>query len=167
LAGLRVCYFGRYDHNYPRNAFLTKCLQRAGADVTSIRDDRALAMRTPSLVRRASRERIDLIVVAFRAHSDMFSARLLARAKRVPIVFDPLTSRYEEKVIDRGLVKPGSLLGRWYAASDRAACRMADRVLLETETQIAHFAKTFGVPRERFSRVWLGADDEIMRPLGY
>src|SRR6185503_11895540 len=89
LAGLRVCYFGRYDQNYPRNAFLTKCLQRAGADVISIRDDRPLVMRTPSLVWRASRERIDLILVAFRAHSDMFSARLLANARRVPIVFDP------------------------------------------------------------------------------
>ena len=167
LTGLRVCYFGRYDQHYPRNAFLTKCLQRAGADVVSIRDDRPLAVRAPSLLRRAWRERFDLIVVAFRAHSDMFSARLLAYAKRVPIVFDPLTSRYEEKVVDRGLVRPHSPLGRWYAATDRAGFRMADRVLLETDTQIAHFAQTFGIRREQCSRVWLGADDEIMRPSSY
>jgi glycosyltransferase involved in cell wall biosynthesis len=166
LEGLRVCYFGRYDQHYPRNAFLAKCLRRAGADVISIRDDRSLGVRTPSLLRRAWRERIDVVIVAFRAHSDMFSARLLASAKRIPLVFDPLTSRYEEKVIDRRLVSPNGPLARWYAASDRAGCRMADRVLLETSTQIAHFAETFGIPREKFSRVWLGADDEIMRPVG-
>jgi glycosyltransferase involved in cell wall biosynthesis len=81
----------------------------------------------------------------------------------VPLVFDPLTSRYEEKVIDRRLVAPYSWLARWYAFIDKTGCRAADRVLLETEEQISHFVDTFDVPRARCRRVWLGADDEIMR----
>jgi glycosyltransferase involved in cell wall biosynthesis len=166
LTGLRICYFGRYDQQYPRNAFLIKCFERAGAEVTSIRDDRGLAMRTPSLVRRALSSPIDLLVVAFRAHSDMLAARAIARFKDVPLMFDPLTSRYEEKVTDRKLVGGNSLLGRWYHATDKAGFRLADRVLLETDAHIDFFCRTFGVPRAKCRRVFLGADEEIMRPLG-
>jgi glycosyltransferase involved in cell wall biosynthesis len=82
----------------------------------------------------------------------------------VPLIFDPLTSRYEEKVVDRQLVAPNTPLARWYRATDRYGCRAADRVLLETEAQIAFFAETFGVPRDRFRRLWLGANEDVMRP---
>jgi glycosyltransferase involved in cell wall biosynthesis len=56
-----------------------------------------------------------------------------------------------------------SWLARWYAFVDRWGCQAADRVLLETDHQIGYFVETFGVPRSRCRRVWLGADDDIMR----
>jgi glycosyltransferase involved in cell wall biosynthesis len=164
LSGLRVCYFGRYDPSYSRNVILTKCLERAGAEIIRIRDDRPLPLRSPVLLGRALRARFDVVIVGFRAHSDILLARLLCRLRHVPLVFDPLTSRYEEKVIDRGLVSPRSGLARWYAFIDRAGCRAADRVLLETEHQIEYFVDQFDAPRARCRRVWLGADDEVMRP---
>ena len=110
------------------------------------------------------RLRFDLIIVGFRAHSDMFLARVLATLRDVPLIFDPLISRYEERVIDRQLVPARSALARWYGITDSAACRAADRILLETDAQIAYFAQTFALVRSRFRRLWLGADDEIMRP---
>jgi glycosyltransferase involved in cell wall biosynthesis len=164
LSGVRVCYFGRFDPQYNRNIILAKCLERSGAHVIRIRDDRGLPARTPSLVTRALRERFDAIVVGFRAHSDMIAARALATLRGVPLVFDPLTSRYEEKVIDRRLVGPRTPLAWWYRTIDGLGCRVADRVLLETDQQIDHFARTFNVPRDRFRRVFLGADDEVLRP---
>src|SRR5262245_48870950 len=94
LSGVRICYFGRYDPHSSRNALIAKCLGRAGADIVSIRDDRPLPLRTRALLRRARRERFDAVVVAFRAHSDIFAARRLATERGVPLVFDPLTSRY-------------------------------------------------------------------------
>lgn len=164
LSGLRVCYLGRYDPHSSRNVIIAKCLERAGAEVVPIRDDRALLLRTPGLLRRALRAGFDVIVVGFRAHSDMFLARFLAKMRNVPLVFDPLTSRYEERVIDRQLVDRQSWLARWYFASDKAGCQAADRILLETEAQISYFVQTFAVPRSKCRRVWLGADDEVMRP---
>ena len=41
---------------------------------------------------------------------------------------------------------------------------MADRILLETDAQISHFAETFDASREKCRRFWLGADDDVMRP---
>jgi glycosyltransferase involved in cell wall biosynthesis len=164
LTGLRVCYFGRYDSHYSRNIITAKCLRRAGADVVSIRDDHSLALRTPTLLRRALATGFDAIVVGFRAHSDMLSARWLATRRGVPLIFDPLVSRYEERVVDRALVRPSSPLAGWYRVTDWTACRAADRILLETGEQISYFSRTFALPVSRFRRLWLGADDEVMRP---
>lgn len=164
LTGLRVCYFGRYDPHNSRNVIIAKCLERGGAEVVHLRDDRVLLVRTPALFRQALRVRFDLIFVGFRAHSDMFAARLLARMRNVPLIFDPLTSRYEERVIDRQLVRATSWLARWYYFSDKAGCKAADRILLETDAQIAYFVRTFALARSQCRRVWLGADDEVMRP---
>jgi glycosyltransferase involved in cell wall biosynthesis len=130
-----------------------------------IRDDRPLLVRTPSLLQRAWGAAFDAVIVGFRAHSDMFAARLVARSRPVPLIFDPLTSRYEERVIDRQQVRPGSWLSRWYHMTDAAGCRAADRLVLETDAQIAYFVDTFAVPRARCRRLWLGADDDVMRPL--
>ena len=164
LAGLRVCYFGRFDPHYSRNAVTAKCLERAGADIVQVRNDRGLLARTPGLIGRGLGATFDLLIVGFRAHSDMPAARLLASLKRVPLVFDPLVSRFEEKVVDRRLVPERSWLAKWYKVSDRLGCRAATRVLLETSAQADYFAQTFGVARTRFRRLWLGADDEVMRP---
>ncbi len=164
LTDLRVCYFGRYDPLYSRNAIIAKCLRRAGADVVPIRDDCPLVIRTPLLLGKALGTRFDLMLVGFRAHSDIFLARRLANLRRVPLVFDPLISRYEERVVDRQLVRPQSWLARWYSFSDKAGCVLADRVLLETDAQIFYFAQRFSAPRAKFRRLWLGADDEVMRP---
>jgi glycosyltransferase involved in cell wall biosynthesis len=116
------------------------------------------------LLRRALQARFDLLIVAFRAHSDIFLAGLIAKLRGVPLIFDPLTSRYEERVVDRRQVSESSLLARWYRLSDSAGCRLADCVLLETTAQIDYFTRTFGLSREKCRRVWLSADDEMMRP---
>jgi glycosyltransferase involved in cell wall biosynthesis len=142
----------------------SKCLARAGAEIVPIWDDRSLLLRTPALIGRGRRAAIDVVVVPFHAHSDVFAARLVARHHNAPLIFDPLTSRYEERVIDRRLVAPGSVLGRWYRATDKGGCRVADCVLLETGAQIQHFVDTFRIPPSKCRRLWLGADDDIMRP---
>ena len=116
------------------------------------------------LFRRALQASFDLLIVGFRAHSDIVMASLIAKLRGVPLIFDPLTSRYEERVVDRRQVSESSLLARWYRLSDSAGCRLADCVLLETNAQIDYFTETFGISRDKCRRLWLGADDEIMRP---
>ncbi|HTK28819.1 MAG TPA: glycosyltransferase [Vicinamibacterales bacterium] len=165
MTGVRVCFFGRYDPHTLRHSLIARCLARAGADVVSIRDDRALWRRTMPLAARAvGAPRFDLMIVAFRAHSDMAAARLVCSLRRVPLVFDPLTSRYEERVIDRRLALPRGVLARWYWLTDLVGCRLADRLLVETGAQADWFSRTFRVPRARCRRIWLGTDEAVMRP---
>jgi glycosyltransferase involved in cell wall biosynthesis len=50
-------------------------------------------------------------------------------------------------------------------AADRIACRLADRVLVDTPAHADYFATATGVPRDRFRVLWLGAQEDVFRPV--
>jgi glycosyltransferase involved in cell wall biosynthesis len=164
LRGLRVCQFGHFDPDYARNRIVAKALRRAGAEVIQVLDGRRFDQRAPALLARAGRERFDLLLVGFPGHSDVPLARLLAATRRVPLVFDAFVSLYDSAVFSYGTTPAGSLAAWRYFWLDRVACRLADLVLLDTQAHIEYFARTFGLRRSRFRRLWAGADDELMYP---
>jgi len=162
LAGMRICYFGHYKPEYSRNRIIMKALRKAGAEIIEVNNQSPGILRFPILFSRGMRQKFDLMIVGFLGHSDMPLARLVCTIKRVPLLFDAYTSLYEANVQDRRLCRPKSLSAqRWYYI-DYIACRLADIVLLDTNTHIQYFGKTFGIPTNKFRRIWVGADDEIM-----
>jgi glycosyltransferase involved in cell wall biosynthesis len=164
LDGLRIAYFGHHDPTYARNRIVSKALTHAGADVTHFADGRSFLRRTPSLLGSAVPGKFDVLFVGFPSHSDMPVAAGLARLRGVPTVFDPLTSLWENTVIDRQTAAPGSARALRSRLYDRVACRLADLVLLDTQAHIDFFCDEFRLPLSKFRRVWVGADEEIMKP---
>jgi glycosyltransferase involved in cell wall biosynthesis len=65
---------------------------------------------------------------------------------------------------DRKRFLPNSLAGRFFYRLDRMSCEQADGVLLDTEAHIDYFTETFQLPREKFYRVFVGADESIFHP---
>jgi glycosyltransferase involved in cell wall biosynthesis len=143
---------------------MAKALSLSGADVTQIADGRTYLRRTPRLLRRVAREDFDAILVGFPSHSDVPVARAVARAKGIPILFDPLTSLWENAVIDRQAVARQSVAAARYWMYDSVSCRLADLVLLDTQAHIDFFCERFGLDQSKFRRVWVGSDEQIMRP---
>lgn len=47
---------------------------------------------------------------------------------------------------------------------DKWSCKLADIVLLDTNAHINFFVKEFNLPREKFRRIWAGANDDILQP---
>jgi glycosyltransferase involved in cell wall biosynthesis len=47
---------------------------------------------------------------------------------------------------------------------DEWACRLADAVVVDTDAHADHFATDLGTPRRKLHRLWVGADDDLMRP---
>jgi glycosyltransferase involved in cell wall biosynthesis len=164
LAGLRVVHFGHFDPAYSRNRIVAKALRHAGADVRVVADPRPYASRTPSLVRRALRGSTDLVVVGFPGHADVAAAKAVALSQRAPVLFDAFVS-LQESAEDRGRVPNGWLGRRRLTLEDRLSCRLADRVLVDTEAHGEHFATELATPRAKLRRLWVGADDDVMRPL--
>jgi glycosyltransferase involved in cell wall biosynthesis len=87
--------------------------------------------------------------------------------RRKPLIFDAFLSLYDTVVNDRKLSSPNGLIGRLCFFIDRTACRMADIVLLDTNAHIEYFVKTFQLPREKFMRVFVGADELQFYPKGF
>lgn len=163
LDSLTVGYLGHYDPAYARNRILIKALERAGASVVRLTDRRRFLARTPRLARLAVRVRPDLLLVGFPGHSDVATAKAASLATRAPVIFDPLTSLWETEVDRHGLGRNRIPLTR-YRLTDRISCRLADRIWLDTQAHIDWYVEKFEAPPEKFRRVWLGADDEVMRP---
>ncbi len=107
------------------------------------------------------RGKYDAMIVGFPGFSVMPLARAVATA---PVIFDAFVSYYDAHVFDRKTAKPGSTKAKYFYYLDKLACKLADRVLLETNTLIDFFVQTFCLPRQKFCRIFIGANDEIFRP---
>src|SRR5919199_126603 len=111
---MRICYFGTYERDYPRNTLTIAGLREAGVTVfechepvwehqrdksQTYRGRKALAMLLRLIVayvrlavRYFSVPTHDAIVVGYVGQFDMLLARILAWTHAVPLVFNPLVS---------------------------------------------------------------------------
>ncbi len=177
----RICFFGTYERNYLRNRTLVEGLTRAGWQVQEChvplwekeRDKTGAYLGLCSLVLRAVELKLaylrlllkyvltvgnyDIMVVGYIGHFDMPLAWLLTRLPRRRLVFSPLISLYDTLVDDRRSFADDTIMSRFLRRLDRWTCARADLVLLDTEAHIVYFMDTFGLPRHRFARVFVGA----------
>lgn len=181
-----VCYWGTYDRDYPRNRILIQGLRAGGAEVREcqaalwrdsadkVRHARAGWLRPALLLRWAwtyatlsvrflASPRPDFLFVGYSGHFDVFPAWCLSRLRRVPLVFDAFLSLYDSLVLDRGAFDRNGSKARLLAWVDRTACRLADRVLLDTRAHVEYFCQAYDLPPEKFWVLPIGADDTVFR----
>ncbi len=161
----RMVFFGGYDPGYPRNAIIRKGLVRCGFTVAECRAPVRwkIFKRYPVLSWRYLRNGRNgkiLFVPDFR-HKDVPLAWLLARLAGQHCVFDPLVSRYETKVLDRGDAAAGSLQSWHNRNIDRISFRLPDLVLTDTEAHAAFFREQYGIHPDRIRTLHIGFDDEL------
>lgn len=160
---MRVVYFGSYNQAHPRNRILIDGLRQNGVEVVEIHQRGSYISKSWKLFWNAWQERgeYDFMIVGFPGFTIMPLARLVATA---PLVFDAFLSYYDSNVFDRRICKPGSMRAGYYFFLDRLSCRLADVILLDTNEHIKYFVEKFGVKREKFRRIFIGAHDKIFKP---
>jgi len=163
LRGLRVLHVGHFDPEYSRNRIVRKALERAGATVVTATDTRGFAHRAPALAKAVHDTPADLVLVGFPGHADVPVVRLAATRRRTPVVLDAFVALTESAEDRRGPDLPLSVRAR-VVIEDRTACRLAHAVVLDTDAHADYFARELGVPRRKLRRVWVGADDDVVRP---
>jgi glycosyltransferase involved in cell wall biosynthesis len=179
---MRIVCFGTYDLDKPRNRLMIAALRGLGHDVTEIHapvwdgvPDKSqvrgplaklrLGLRWlaayPGLIRRwryhvRTHGAPDLAVVGYLGHLDVLVLRRLARD--TPIVWDAFLSIYDTVVRDRAMVGPRHPAARLLFAWERAACRAATCVVLDTPSHGAMFADLYGLDPDRLASVPVGAE---------
>jgi glycosyltransferase involved in cell wall biosynthesis len=163
----RVLFFGIYDPKYARNRVLHEGFKRNGWEIVECRMDPAAnrgILKYWKLFRlglKARREKYDLIVVCFPGQTVMPLARLLFGPH---VVFDAFLSVYDSNVFDRKVYIDGSVRAWRDKMLDTWSCKIAQKVLLDTNQHIDYFVKTFNIARDKFIRIWISADDTIFFP---
>jgi glycosyltransferase involved in cell wall biosynthesis len=103
--------------------------------------------------------------VLYPGYFDMPVVAVIARARRIPVVFDVFISLHDTVVGDRALRPATSLMGRLTRLVDRVACGLADVVLADTPAHADFLAELTGVERRRFRVLWLGAREDVFNPI--
>jgi glycosyltransferase involved in cell wall biosynthesis len=179
---MKVCYFGTYEGNYPRNRILINGLKLNGVEIEELHESvleriqdktKLSVVKKMSLFlslfiaylklsfRRLALREIDYIIVGYIGQLDMVLARLLFPNKK--ILFNPMISLYDTLINDRGLTK------NWLSKKicfylDKISCLLANKIILDTPEHAYYFQKTFRISSEKLDYIYIGADESIFKP---
>jgi glycosyltransferase involved in cell wall biosynthesis len=161
--GIKICYVAGRERTYSRTRIIVGALEREGFEVTTCLPPDRSPRHYPKVLFEFLRKKrgAELIFVGFYGQLLLPFVRLLTRR---PIVLDLYVSTFGAMVDDRRHAKPGSLKAKLSFLVDYVALRLADRVIVDTTSQMLWYEKTYGVSRAKFSRLFLPSDDAIMRP---
>lgn len=159
---MTVCFFGIYDPNYSRNSILIKGLRANGVSVIECNATFGRIKKYFSLFLKhwKIKKKYDVMIIAFPGYQAVILAKFLTKK---PKIFDAFFSIYDSEVRDRKSTKARSLKALYYWLLDWLACRAADKIILDTYAHIEYFCGLFNLKREKFIRVLLGADDQIIK----
>lgn len=165
---MRVCFFGAYDSNYPRNVVIKEGLRLNGAEVSEcrIRPMYKFWLRYPLLVFRYVRScrKNDILFVPEFCQKDVPLAKVFSLLSSKKVVFDPLAARFETKITDWKRKPPGSWQARWNFTIDRLAFRLSDLVLADTQAHKDYYCKEYRLRTEKVGVLPVGYDDRLYKP---
>ena len=161
---LTVCYFGTYTAKYSRNSILISGLKKNEVDVVECKTIRGGFLKYIDLTIKhwRIRNKYDVMIVGFQGIQAVILAKLLTRKT---IIFDAFASIYDSMVMDRKSVKTGSFAARYYWWLDKISMTLADIILFDTNEHINYASKEFGIKKEKFRRIFVGADTGIFYPV--
>jgi GT2 family glycosyltransferase/glycosyltransferase involved in cell wall biosynthesis len=181
---MRAAFFGTYNRGHSANRIAIQAARAAGYDVVEIHDalwertrDKHAGYFSPRSLLRLGFEWLGsarrlarawrssggapVAVVGFNGQLDVLLLRLLCGRYGTRIVFAPLVSVTETLVEDRGVYDAGSLAGRALRLLDRASCRAADVVVVDTEEHRRYFVEVLDIDPSRLLVCHLGADPHV------
>ncbi|MDD3088418.1 MAG: glycosyltransferase [Candidatus Omnitrophica bacterium] len=160
---MRICYFPGRESAYSRTRVLKRAMRSAGIDLLDCSVPRKDISRYFIGFLRFLRNawKCDLVLVGFMGHFLMPIVRLFTRK---PVVFDAFVSVYQTMVSDRRTFREGGLFASLAMSTDRLACRLADKVIVDTCAHAEYFSRVIGVDSEKLLRIPASADDSVMTP---
>ncbi len=175
----RIIAFGAYDTRKPRVRLLLDALRRNGAlesEILIAGWEQVAETNVPSkwaffkvllrlllgypraLIRLFRSPKGASILLPYPGIVEIMLVGPLARLMRRKVVLDAFLPVYDTIVMDRGFLKPTGLRARLIHWFEGTALRFADVILVDTDSHGEYFAREFGISKERFVTVLVGAE---------
>ena len=100
----------------------------------------------------------DAVFIGFLGHPFV---PIISKIVKKPILFDAFISIFDTLCFDRKIFSPDSIMGRLSFYLDKKSCHASSMVLLDTYSHINFFSDTFSINKDKFRRIFVGADDTI------
>ena len=183
-----VCFFGTYESAFPRTITLKEACRQLKIKVIEchapfweLKRDKLEFFSLKSMIKIVFQlifiyihlmiqyiqsEDHDAVIVGYNGYFDMPLAKLLARIRKKPVIFSPVFPLYETSVEDRKYVNKNSLKSKSIHLIDEISCRLADLVIIETQSYLNYYCQEFKIPQEKYFKIPLGADETncFLRP---
>lgn len=157
-----VLWWGRFDADYSRNRIVRKLLRELGWRIVDFHPRFSRLADWEARLKRLPRP--DLVWVPCFRQRDLAAASCWARARQVPLLFDPLISAYDKLVFEREKAPEGSARAIKTLKHERDLFRHADIVLADTREHARFFVETLGVEPGRVHVVFVGAEEALFKP---
>ncbi|WP_424833012.1 glycosyltransferase [Ruegeria sp.] len=175
----RVVFWGTYDLSKPRTRILRAGLQELGVEVTEVHAEiwpkhadksqlnvavmiqvllRAFLAYPLLILRYLRAPRHDAVLVPYLGALDTLVLWPFARLRRQRITWDMFLSLYDTVVNDRRMVARKTPAAWMLWATEWLACRVAHRVLLDTQAHAEHIARIFNLPKNKLGAVPVGSE---------
>ncbi len=176
-----ICFFGTYERSFPRTITLREACRKLGLKVIEchvpfweLKREKLEFFSLESIVKIVFQlifiyfrlmiryillEDHDAVVVGYNGYFDMPLAKLLAKVRKKPVIFTPVFPLYETSVEDREYIDKNSIKSRVIHLIDEISCRLADLIIIETESYLNYYCEEFKIPKEKYFQIPLGADE--------
>lgn len=183
---MRVCYFGTYRKNYPRNRLNINRLVNQGVDVIECHSKlwkgdldrhnlvaggwkkadfwlRTLKAYINLIIQYFRINHYDVMVVGYPGQFDIVLARLLTWIKCKPLVWDVLMSLYLIAV-ERNLQDRNKFIVSVIHNIEKIVLRLPDILIVDTENYAEWYHEHYRINKEKIRILPLGTDDRIFFP---
>ena len=160
-----VLFWGRFGPEYSRNRVYISLFKELGWDVRLFMVKYCCAFGDVEWRLRGDKSvKPDLVWVPVCRQRDATAATRWAHKRGIPVVFDPMISYWDKKVLEQG---------KWRAEEGRAKRLLAwetklfngvDRLLCDTSCHADFFHAHMGVPREKLRVLFTGTDETVFKP---
>ena len=187
---MKVCFFGTYEKDFPSNRIIIKGLKRNGIDVIEChiplwekyRNKHGNFLKLFSMFKLvvglisayirlglmffSKCKNVDVFIVGYIGQLDIFFLKVLLffKKNKPKILFIPLVSLYDTAIIDRGLSNKNNLFAKCLFYIDKFSFKIADLIIFDTNEHINYISNLFSLDKNKFERVWVGADEDVFYP---
>ena len=162
----RVLWWGRFDPGYSRNRVYISLFKKLGweVDFFFVKVWPRFGDVEAFLRGLQFRAKPDLVWVPVARQRDVLAACRWAHRRNIPVIFDPMISAWDKKVLEQRKWKAEEPRARKLLARETQMMHAPDMVTWDTSCHLDFCARTFDVPREKMRVLLTGTDESVFKP---
>ncbi len=162
----RVLWWGRFDPEYSRMRVYAALFREMGweVDYFFIKISPRFGDVEAFIRRLDARPKPDLVWVPVARQRDILAACRWAHKRGIPVVFDPMISAWDKKVLEQQKWSADERRAKKLHARETVWMNAPDLVAWDTQAHVDFCAEQFQVPREKLRVLLTGTDEAVFKP---
>ena len=165
--GKRVLFWGRFDHGYSKTRVNAAAFRALGWEVDYFDVKWCCRFGDVEAFFRGldRRPRPDLVLVPVCRQRDIAAACRWAHRRGIKVLFDPMISAWDKKVLEQKKWKAEERRAKRLLAWEKKIMAMPDFITWDTSCHVDFAAEYLDVPREKMTPLFTGTDEEVFKPV--